>query len=163
MSRPLAGLAELIAACPAFQTAVDAEDADEALTHIHYPKVDLDQDTPPARPWAIITDDDMCQWEIDRYTKSAGSLIISFEFPSAADIDVDSADAMLTFTNSVGAIILEALALANTPGPGGTTHYWAAIKFTRLIAPALCDERKEAAANEPGELFFETAFLVDWV
>lgn len=162
LSLPLAGLAALIAACPAFQTAVDADDATEALTHIHFPKVNHLQDTPPTRPWAIITDDDLCAWEIDHYKKCAGSLVLTFQFPSDDQLDVDSAEALLTFTNSVGAIVLEALALANTPGPGGT-HYWNAIKFTRLIAPALCDERKESEANEPGELFFEVAFLVDWV
>lgn len=161
MSLPLAGLAALIAACPAFQTAVDADDATEALASIHFPKVNLLQDTPPERPWAIITDDDLCQWEIDHYTKCAGSLILSFEFPSDADLDVDSADALLTFTNAVGNIVLEALARANTPALDGS-HYWNAIKFTRLVAPALCDERKEDLPNEPGELFFECAFLVEW-
>lgn len=162
MSLPLAGLAALIAACPAFRTAVGAANAAAALAHIFYPKVDLQAAIPPTRPWAIITDDDICPWEIDHYTKSAGSLIISFEFPSANNLDVDSSDALLTFTNSVGAIVLEALALANTPAPDGS-QYWAAIKFTRLIAPSLCDERRESAPNEPGELFFECAFLVEWV
>lgn len=162
MSLPLAGLAALIAACPAFQTAVGAVSTAAALAKIYFPKVNLLGNSPPTRPWAIITDDDLCQWEINRYTKSAGSLILTFEFVASNSYDVDSSDALLTFTNTVGAIILEALAKSNTPAPDGS-QYWNATKFTRLVAPAICDERHESTPNEPGEEFFEVAFLVDWV
>lgn len=162
MSRPLAGLSTLIAATATFKAKVEASSTAEALPFVHFPKVKFKGNDPPTRPLAIVTDDDIAQWERSRNGGSAGSLVLTFEFPSHPDYDPDSDDALLDFTNTVGAIIDEALALANTPMPSGE-HYWNAIKFTRLIAPALCDERKHSAPNEPGSLYFEVAFLVDWV
>jgi hypothetical protein len=162
MSRPLAGLSALIAATATFQAKVNALTAEAALAAIHYPKVRFTGDDPPARPLAIVTDDDIAQWERSRNGASAGSLLVTFEFPAHPDYDPDSADALLDFTNTVGAIIDEALTLANTPMPSGE-QYWNAIKFTRIISPSLCDERRTAAPNEPGSLYFEVSFLVDWV
>lgn len=161
-SLPLEGLAVLLAACPRFQTVVGAEDAAEAYLKVHQGKVDHLADPAPTRSFAIIADDDVCSFEIDNHFKSSGQLVLTFQFNSAADLDPDSADALRTFNNDVGAILREMLERSNTPGPGGI-HYWHVTKFTRLVAPALVDEKEFEDQNEPGVLYFEVSFLADWM
>ncbi len=162
MSRPLVGLAALIAATATFKTQVGAATAAEALTSVHYPAFVLDTDNPEPRNIAIICEDDVCQWELDRYLKGSGQLLLTLQFQANPDYAPDSKDALLYFTNQAGNIVLEALALANTPAPDGS-HYWNAIKFNRLISPALCDERKLAEQEDPDDLYYEVTFMVDWV
>ncbi|MES2793215.1 MAG: hypothetical protein V4719_26635 [Planctomycetota bacterium] len=170
-SLPLAGLAALLAACPTFQAKVGAANAAAALRSIHYPIVDVNEpiesdeetDEPeyPARPWAIITDDDAAQFEYDDFGRSSGSVILTLEFVSHPDYPVKSRSSFQDFCNAIGAILVEMMERRNTPAPDGS-QYWNARKFTRLVAPSLCDERREEASNVPGELFFEVAFLVEW-
>jgi hypothetical protein len=161
-SRPLAGLAMLLAACPTFQAKLDVMNADLALPLVYLGKVDFSKAPIPTRPYAIVTDDDQCSWELDQFFKSAGQVILTFEFPSHPDYDPDSGDALIDYTTAVGLILVEMFERTNTPAPDGT-QYWHATKATRLVAPALCDERKFAGDNEPGELFFESSFLIDWM
>ena len=78
MSFPLAGLAALVAACPAFQDAVDADDADEALPFVFYPEcIEDDPENPAPLTKAIISDSDVCEWEMSQTTGQRGSVLIT--------------------------------------------------------------------------------------
>lgn len=170
VSLPASGLARLLAATATFQLEVEAASAEVALTRVLFPKAYLiqrydesgDPIPLPVRSWIIVTYDDLCTWEKSKFKQSTGSLVVTFQFKANPDYDPHSGDAMTDFTNKSGKIIDEALALANNPAPDGS-QYWNAVRFTQLVAPALCDERKEEEADEPGELFFESAYLVEWV
>lgn len=162
-SLPLQGVAELIAACPTFQAKVGSGTQIGALASVQVGKVDFTN--PPARlyHWAIVTDDDLCSWEIDRFYKSAGQVVVTFQFRSASTMDPDSPEALIDYTNAVGNILVEMFELSNTPYPDHSKQFWNAVKATRLIAPDLVDQRQSEQDNEPGELYFESAFIIDWV
>lgn len=170
VSLPAAGLAVLFAASATFQTETETASAEAALARVLYPKAYLiqrydEEGDPiplPVRSWIIITYDDLCTWEFSKQGVSAGSMVVTFQFKAHPDYDVHSDDAMTHFTNVAGAIISEVLALSNTEAPD-QSQYWNAVKFTQLVAPALCDERKEEEKDVEGELFFEAAYLVDWM
>ena len=153
LSNPFVGLAALLAASTAFQELVDADDAAEALTHIQYPTEDLTGDDPPVRPWALIEDDDLCNFEINGNLQGSGQLLLTIE--ADPDAELSERDNLVTFRNAVGAIVTQMLTTANTPKLDGT-HYWNLVKASKLVTPALCRRR-----DHPTE-FFAATFVMEW-
>jgi len=153
LARPFEGLSLLLAASSSFQDAVRASDATEALQKIHYPyAIDEIIGTPDARPFAIITDDDSCSWNVDKNGIQRGSLLLTFEFL----VESETVDNFVAFLNTVGAILEEMRALANTP-TGGGGFYWNLRGYEKFTTPAICQRE-----DFPNIIFYGATFVVFW-
>lgn len=175
LAKPFEGVAILIAACPSFQSAVDAADAAEALTRVFYPELtlrpeievdDTDEEIEvateaiPVRPWCIITNDQQCEFQYDFNTKRAhGSLIVSFEFPIDPETPEDSPDALFEFVNLIGLILDEMGERAGTPN-GPDAWYWNVTLATTITPPSRCSWKENP---DPTDMFYGASFKIDWV
>ena len=165
MSFPLAGLAALVAACPAFQDAVDADDADEALPFVFYPEcIEDDPENPAPLTKAIISDSDVCEWEMSQTTGQRGSVLITLTRAVPEDYAARSPEALLDFTNWAGNVCFEMLQRANTPTESGG-HHWNLINLVRLIAPDLDDSRQKTSTDytERDPWCFEVTLIAYYV
>lgn len=167
LSLPFAGLAELIAACPTFRTVVNAVSTAEALPFVFYPELDQDdEDNPPPANYAILCHTDNCEWQMAPSLGQRGSLEWALVIEADADLNPGSGDALLTFLNLAGAIVDEALRLANTVIPGSSTGatYWNLIDVQVLIAPRLADPRKKTVTDGVADTNqFEIGFLAAYL
>lgn len=121
LSVPIAKLAVLVAATARFQTATMTVSTAEALAFTHWPTAD---DSVIARPRALVTptNDFVIRKNGEGYWDGSCGLLLSFEFP-VADPDADDADQLAEFTNAVGEILNQMMALAGTGDSGdGETH-----------------------------------------
>lgn len=104
----LVDLKALVAACPSFQAWTGAADAAEALASIH--RVAVDRDT-ATLPYAVVAHFDDADFEST--LEGRGSLALRF----VGEVEQpDVADAETEFTNQVGAVLGELLALAGLDG-----------------------------------------------
>jgi len=139
LSSPQLRLAKMLAASDAFQTLVEAEDATEALDAIHYEGLPAPADEETGeytlaefsayRPCAILYGE---EWAADRVAEQtceySGSVVMEiYQTAAASHEDLPTADAQLSFRNTVGAILAEMLAL-----PWVEPY----LAVTRLAAPA---------------------------
>lgn len=164
MSNPLAGLATLVAATASFQAAVGAESTDDALAFVFYPEcIEDDPENPAPLTKAIITDSDVCEWEMSQTTGQRGSVLITLTRAIPDDYAARSPDALLDFTNWAGNVCFEMLQLANTPTETG--HHWNLINLVRLIAPDLDDSRQKTSTDhtERDPWCFEVTLIAYYV
>lgn len=170
ISKAYEGLARLIAACPRFQTLVGAENATEALAHVHYPSVKRTLDGTeepgyqlPSRPWCLLSMDQSCQFNHDfALQRSNGQIIASWEFPCDETDDPDSPDALHRFGNAVGVILLEMGQLAGTTDAGGN-WYWNVTTSESVQPPARCTYEDCPDPNLPDNLFYACSKRISWI
>jgi len=162
LSLPFAQIAILLAACPTFRTACGVASASEALELIHYPYFN---DGPEENEWpvpgAIINDDDMNEWYVDRDFDQAGALMVTFCFEPNEDYLDDPANQILDFRNKLGTIIKEeVLRKANTPNPDSEEGFCFINirKVEKASTPLLLEHPKLASVP-----LMHAAFIFHWV
>ncbi len=159
LSVPFIGLARLVAASPRFRELCEVDNSTDALAHVFFPCVDLKADPAPTRPFVIIDDDDMADWEMDNKGSNPGSLVLSFEFEIPDEYTENLQDSDIWFRNTVGDIVLEMLRLADTTDEDGN-YLWNMIAIKKFITPT----RVNASNDTPGEKpIYAAAYLVSFV
>lgn len=148
LSEPMANLRAALSQCDAFQTWVDANDATAALSSIGLvEKADL------TRPFAVIDHGET--WETRRLDGGGtyhdnGSLFVLFEEDVAEDNQSSEADAVLAFSNTIGAILEDLWAVS--PGVFDT-------RSISLVSGPLRSDDKE---RKQGEDYVQIIFQVRW-
>ena len=170
LSLPFLGLAELLATSARFQEITDAADETEALDFIHYPTLEIIEDTFEV-PLAIITtelDLEMQLWKRGSPSGklSSGQLLLELLFPADATQANDN-DRFLKYINDVGVILRQMLDKANTIKPNPSDgYYWNLIQIDQLIAPAKCDPKLLHAtlpdSEDPVDVY-ASGWFVRWV
>lgn len=160
------GLKALIAACPAFQTAVGAANATQALESIFWPDVKRWPtevgESIPQRPFCLIHENDDCAWSMDvNLVRAVGELYVSFEFP-ATEADLRSQDCLRAFTTLIGQILIEMCVLAGTDSPAGP-WYWHITRIEKKATPGLMVLAENEEPNEEDEAFLGASYKVSWI
>jgi len=136
-AKPKDQLAELLAACPAWQTLTGADDAAEAKAKIHYLPTDVEDDKANTWPLAVITYMNG-DWSAARVAINAG--VGNYDISSSLTLSLErigeKSDALL-FENEVGAIVKEMMELSE---PGGS---YMLLSSVSLVAFAFDDEGKQ--------------------
>lgn len=164
LSLMYARVAEILAACPRLRTALGVADAAAALARIHYPEVDWESSPPPTRPLVIVTRMPLDTFTMDVDGARDGSVTVCFEFKPAAEYlsgaDAKGTkltnvrDALLTYENHVGLILLEVQQLSNTTIPGGG-NYVRVQRIKSVLNPEVCRYDKHP------ELFIASAWTFE--
>lgn len=154
LSLPIAGVRDLLAASATWQTVCDVETAAAALERIHIDE--YDPETENGFPHAVVLDHDSFTHTKRRITLGQGQLAIVFMLIPEGDNDVDK---RMNFRNTVGAILTEMLALANTPNPDTSMPYWAMTTWQKQMAPQIVTD----SAARFGEIeLITSAYLIEW-
>lgn len=166
LSRPFAGLAKLLAASETFREIVKPSDATEDLTEaealafIDYPKSLRDGESArPQIPLAVITQDDGDEWSMDNFGQTSGTLLLSLLIAIPDELVEDPKNALQTFNNQVGAILVEMLEKANTIDGEGIP-YWNLVGVRQVLAPAECDDKLRPDGVPP---YFGATYEARWV
>lgn len=158
LSLPMAKLADLLAASETFRAAVGAADAAAALAFVHYPSVSLTGEGAVSRPFAVISDDDIAEWNYST-RGNAGQLVLTFELPTPEEYASNAAEAELWFRNVLGGILADMLELAGTYDGSGVC-YWAMVAAEKLVTPAAANLEHEPEGTAP---YYGASFLISWV
>lgn len=148
LSEPLSNLRAALSQCAAFRTWVGADTPTEALD-----SVALIEGSGLTRPFAVIDHGDM--WEARRLDGGGtfhdqGTLFLLFEEDVAEDNQNSEADAVLSMSNTVGAILEELWTLS----PG--------VFDTRSIALVSGPLRSDDKERKQGEDYVQMIFQVRW-
>jgi hypothetical protein len=161
-SLPFGLAAALLAACPTFQSLVDAADEDAALAFIDYPYRDPEDDY--LIPGAHLFDDESFEQFIVKKNRSqAGQIGLVIAAPVSEDYSRDRKNDLKEWRNTLSAIVDEIVSLAGTPAPGGP-FYWNCTKVTKV---SIGWARKSTADldNDPTaeDSYRIGIFILDWV
>lgn len=118
MATAMENLKTLVAACPAFQTWVDADDATEAAAHVYLVALSAPV---AARPFAMAREKEPADHRrpsiaggSHQHFAEAGTLELLFEDAVAAGDADDHEDAELAFMAHVNAVVADMMALAGS-------------------------------------------------
>lgn len=154
LSLPIAGVRELLAASATWQAVCNVDTAAEALERIHIDE--YDPETEDGFPNAIVLDHDSFTHTKQRLRLGQGQLAIDFMLKTSGDNDVDK---RMNYRNTIGAILTEMLAKANTTNPDTSMSYWAMRGWQKQMSPQIVTD----SAARFGELeLITSAYLIEW-
>ncbi len=139
LSLPFPSAATLLAWSTTYQGLVGAGSAAAAIDTVHYPYVD--ETTPPALPFAVLTDGDDLPQSMDRGTfEQSGELMLDlFLIPNHTKYGgqyTDPRDIILDFRNKLGAVLVEMLSNARNPIPDDSGDvFWGLIGWEKALTP----------------------------
>ena len=139
LALPFPSLATLLAWSTTYQGLVGAGSAAAAIDTIHYPYVD--ETTPPALPFAVITDGDDLHQTMDRATfEQEGELMLDFFLiPNSTKYGgeyTDPRDIILDFRNKLGAVLEDMLTNARNPIPDMSGNvFWGLTGWDKALSP----------------------------
>lgn len=148
LSEPLANLRAALSQCAAFQTWAGAANATEALESIAL--VEKDDLT---RPFAVVDDGDAYSNErLDSAGtfRDQGSLFLLFEDAVAEENAASESDAILAFTNAIGAILEDLWEI--TPG------VFDMRSLSKVFGPTRSDDKERVQGAD----YVQIAFRVQW-
>ena len=152
-SLPLARVRTLLCASATWQEWVEADDATEAAEHVRFYEIGKDE-AASLRPWALIGHNDQWGWvKIAEVSHAPDwSVILWFEavIPEAYQAADKIGDAVMWFTNKVGAVLEEMLALC------GTSGYPNALTIRLFQGPERPEEKLRTSEGD----YFAVAFEV---
>lgn len=165
LSVPLAKAAELIAACPAWQTECQRSSlweqlpaaADEVKAARFIDEDELSGELNCPLPRVILVDLDVLNHELNRIRLGAGSLLLECWLPARGDTIQER---RRHFRNTVGTLFQEMFARAKAPKPDGTGFYWHLTQLRRLITPQeMVDTQARIGAGDA----LYCAYQADWI
>jgi len=151
ISLPLDHMRTLLANLAAMQDWLDVGSAAEALNSIYLVAVDDPVDAPIATPYAVVVQGERGCWSGRRTAggaaaRFAGSGVIDVLFQADVAASLSYADAELTFTNSVGAILSE------IDGVAGSNEYLNVTGMRVIWGPSREDIRAEKSGEQPNSI-----------
>jgi hypothetical protein len=155
-TKPMRGLAVLVAACSQFQADCGADTAATALESVHWPEA---EDEDATRPRAVVRfGSDL---GTDRQGPGTwvenGSLVLSFEYP-LVDATASESDQLAIFANSIGTILDQMRALEGQGDAGDGNSYLHVVGINRIDGPGKCNPQQEGGAH-----FFGVSYNVRWM
>ena len=151
ISKPLANMQTLLANLAACQTWLDVADVTEALGKLYLVAADDPADDPLPTPYAVVMQGERGCWAGRRTAggaaaRFAGSGVIDVLFVADVAASLSYADAELTFTNEVGAILSE------IDGVAGSNEYLNVTGMRVLWGPTREDTRAEDTGEAPNDV-----------
>jgi hypothetical protein len=135
---PFPSAATLLAWSSNYQARIGAENAAGAIDTIHYPYLDLT--TPPVAPFAVLTDGDDLQQDMEHATfaQSGGLMLDFYMLPNSTKyggLYTDPRDIILDFRNWLGAVLDDMLTAARNPIPDNSGTFWGLTGWEKSSTP----------------------------